>query len=68
MMNAALSFGRPLGTVFARLLADRRGATAIEYGLILALMTLVMLVAFTSVANSTTQMWRSVSTKVEQAR
>jgi len=68
MMNAPLPQVRPQGEVFARLLADRRGATAIEYGLILALMTLAMLVTFTSVANSTTAMWRKVSTSVEQAR
>jgi len=60
--------GRRPDELVARLLADRRGATAIEYGLILALMTLAMLVTFTSVANQTTSMWRKVSTNVEQAR
>ena len=53
---------------FARLLRDRRGATAVEYALILALMTLCMMGALISVADVTTNMWGNISTKVQNAR
>lgn len=51
-----------------RLGRDRRGGTAIEYGLILALIVITMIVAFVDVASTTTQMWGNVSNKVERAR
>ncbi|WP_340265151.1 Flp family type IVb pilin [Sphingobium mellinum] len=41
-----------------------RGATAIEYGLILALVCLAMITALSNVANKTTGMWNNVSTQV----
>ena len=50
------------------LLRDRRGATAVEYGLILAVIVLVLLVSLIAVADVTTQLWQNVSTKVEHAR
>lgn len=68
MMNPGNPMSVALRALACRLGADRRGATAIEYGLILALMTLAMLVAFTSVANSTTGMWNMVSDKVTRAQ
>ncbi len=43
---------------------DERGATAVEYGLILALVFLAMVGAVASVAGTTTTMWNEVSTKV----
>ena len=49
------------------LLSDERGATAIEYGLIIAMIVLAMFVALTSVADATTNMWNMVSTKVQSA-
>lgn len=52
-----------------RLLArERRGATAIEYGLILALVVLAMMSALIGVADVTTNMWGNISTKVQNAR
>ncbi|GAO77424.1 Flp family type IVb pilin [Sphingopyxis sp. C-1] len=39
-----------------------RAATAVEYGLILALVFLAAIVAITDVANSTSAMWGKVST------
>ena len=67
MNPPSLPVRRPLPLLF-RLAADRRGATAIEYGLIIALVTLAMLVGFTRVAEVTIGMWGNVSTKVEGAR
>jgi pilus assembly protein Flp/PilA len=49
------------------LFGDTRGATAIEYGLILGLVVLVMLVALAELAQTTTGMWNNVSTKVTTA-
>jgi pilus assembly protein Flp/PilA len=42
----------------------QRGATAVEYGLILAMLVIVMLTALGNVAGSTTGMWNSISNKV----
>ena len=54
--------------VIKRLLPDRRGGTAIEYGLILSLVVLTMMAAFIEVANTTTGMWSNVNTKMQVAR
>ncbi|MEO9468810.1 Flp family type IVb pilin [Parasphingorhabdus sp.] len=40
------------------------GATAVEYGLIVALIALGALAAITGVANETTNMWNEVATEV----
>lgn len=50
-----------------RLLRSERGATAIEYGLILALMTLALLSALTGLGDSTTGMWGSIRDRVVTA-
>lgn len=44
-----------------------RGATAVEYGLILALIVVVMIVALKGVAGTTVTMWNDVSSKVSNA-
>lgn len=54
-------------TFLNRLLHDERGATAVEYGLILVLIVVAMIVALQGVAGETIEMWTSVQTKVEQA-
>lgn len=41
-----------------------RGATAVEYALILAMIVLVMITALTNVANKTIRMWNNVATEV----
>lgn len=46
------------------LLGCERGATAVEYGLILAMVVLAILTALHSVATKTTGMWDNVSTEV----
>ena len=48
-------------------LLDNRGATAVEYGLILAVIVIAMMVALIQLAATTTGMWTDVSTKVSQA-
>lgn len=55
-------------TLLKRLAADRTGGTAIEYGLIAALLVITMIAGFVEVANTTIGMWSNVSTKVDRAR
>jgi pilus assembly protein Flp/PilA len=43
------------------------GATAVEYGLILALIAIAALVAITGVANETANTWSGVANKVTEA-
>ena len=51
-----------------RLLAEcRKAATAVEYGLILAVIVLTMFGALQLTAGATTDMWNNVSTKVQTA-
>jgi pilus assembly protein Flp/PilA len=53
--------------VLRRLAGNRRGATAVEYGLILSLVVLTMLAALQGLASTTTGMWNNVSDKVQSA-
>ena len=48
-----------------KLCADRRGATAIEYGLIVALIALGMMGGLSVLGDSSDGMWGNLSTKVE---
>jgi len=43
---------------------DERGATSVEYGLILAMIFLAMVGAVSTFASSTTGMWNNVSEEV----
>lgn len=49
---------------FRSLARDERGATAVEYGLICAMIVLAMLVALRGVAQANTNMWDYVSNSV----
>ncbi|MFA6114918.1 MAG: Flp family type IVb pilin [Sphingomonas sp.] len=51
-----------------KLAKDRKGGTAIEYGLIAALVVITMIASFVELANVTTGMWGNVNTKIEVAR
>lgn len=51
-----------------QLAKSRKGATAVEYGLILALVVLAMFSALQGLASTTTGMWDNVSNKVQNAR
>lgn len=57
---------RVLLDIMARcgLLRCERGATAVEYALIIAMIVLAMVAALTNVANKTTGMWNNVSNEV----
>jgi len=46
---------------------DSKGATAVEYGLIVALIVIVMVAALKQVASANTDVWQQVSTKVVNA-
>jgi pilus assembly protein Flp/PilA len=46
---------------------DQRGGTAVEYGLILALVVLAAMGAIIGLASSTVDMWNNVAYQVEHA-
>jgi len=58
---------RALVRLGLKLCRDRKGATAIEYGFILALVVIAMMVALIELGTTTTGMWNNVSTKVQGA-
>ena len=47
-----------------RLTGDERGATAVEYGLIVALIVLALIGGLKAVAGTTITMWNNVADKV----
>ena len=49
---------------FRKLLRDNRGATAIEYGLIVALIVIAMMGALSGVADENNGLWAVVTQKV----
>jgi len=50
-----------------RLLRDCRGATAVEYGLIVALIVIAIVGAVKEVANQNTGMWAIVNNRITTA-
>ena len=52
------------GNFIKKLLRDTRGATAIEYGLIVALVVIAILVSLSSVADQNTGLWAIVTSNV----
>lgn len=58
----------PITVLIGRLFRDRRGATAIEYGLILALVFLAILSAVTAVSDLTVGMWGNIDRQVAKAK
>jgi pilus assembly protein Flp/PilA len=48
----------------AKLIRDQRAATAVEYGLIISMVVLAMVVALGNVASTTTGMWNNVSEEI----
>jgi pilus assembly protein Flp/PilA len=46
------------------ILGDTRGATAVEYGLIVALIVIAIITSLKSVANENTGLWAVVNTAV----
>ena len=51
---------------FYRLMRSTRAATAVEYGLILGLVFLAVVVSVGNVANSTTNIWSGISTAAQK--
>jgi pilus assembly protein Flp/PilA len=49
---------------FHRFTASEQGATAVEYGLIIAMIVLAMIGALSDVATKTNDMWANVANKV----
>ena len=49
---------------FSKILRDNRGATAIEYGLIVALICIAIMGAMEGVANENTGLWAVVTQNV----
>ncbi len=54
-------------TTLRRLFADRRGATAIEYGLIVALIGIAMSSALSMLGGGNGGMWTKIATQVTTA-
>ena len=50
-----------------RIAADRKGATAIEYGLIVSLIVIAMIGSFQMFADSTIAMWSSAENAMSNA-
>lgn len=51
-----------------RLERDERGATAVEYGLILALIFVALVGAVEAFGQETIEMWNNISSEVQAAR
>lgn len=52
---------------FAKLIRDIKAASAVEYGMICALIVLAMIAGLNAVAGRTTTMWNGVSDDVSNA-
>jgi pilus assembly protein Flp/PilA len=52
---------------FAKLIRDIKAASAVEYGLICALIVLAMIAGLNAVAGRTSTMWSDVSDNVSRA-
>ena len=57
----------PMRNLIKRLASDISGATAVEYGLILAMIFLAMIAAIQNFGNETISMWSNVAGKMDQA-
>ncbi|MEG3166412.1 Flp family type IVb pilin [Sphingomonas sp. PB2P19] len=53
-----------IARTLVRLVRDGRGVTAVEYGMILGFIAVALIVGITSLGNSTSRMWNTVSDKV----
>ncbi|GEO87215.1 MULTISPECIES: Flp family type IVb pilin [Alphaproteobacteria] len=53
--------------IFARFIKDESGATAIEYGLIAALISVALITGATTLGNSLNSQFSSLATKLDNA-
>jgi pilus assembly protein Flp/PilA len=68
-MPRRLASSRRRACAFARRFGgDTRAATAIEYGMILAVIVLVWFVALTQFSGTTVRLWDDIMTRVTKAR
>ena len=67
-MKSVASITATIGRTLLSALRTTRGATAIEYGLIVAFVVIAMIVGLTVLADATIGMWTRVETKVATAR
>jgi pilus assembly protein Flp/PilA len=58
---------RALVKTIYRLIRDSKAATAVEYGLICALIVLAIMAALVALGSVTSDMWEKVSDKVQTA-
>lgn len=49
------------------LMSDRKGATAVEYGLIVSLIVIAMIASLNGVADATIDMWDHVKSETTEA-
>ncbi len=56
---------RGLLRLFSTLSRNRKGATVVEYGFILALIVLAIMAAMIELGATTAGMWNNISTKVQ---
>lgn len=54
-------------SLWMKILADERGTSAVEYGIICAMLVIGVISAVAGVAGETIGMWNSVSSKSEEA-
>lgn len=59
---------RALTRKIVMLFADRKAATAVEYGLILALLVLALMTGLSALGSGTSSLWGDVHAKVVNAR
>jgi pilus assembly protein Flp/PilA len=57
----------PGGAFFARFLSDRRGTTAIEYGLIAAFVCLAIIGSVAATGSNVSSGWAAIGTKISDA-
>ncbi|RWX76664.1 Flp family type IVb pilin [Neorhizobium lilium] len=56
-----------MSKIFARFIKDESGATAIEYGLIAALISVALIAGATTLGNSLSSTFNNISTKMNTA-
>jgi pilus assembly protein Flp/PilA len=66
-MGRRLDEGQSMRSRLGKLLRDTRGATAVEYGMIAALVVLGAFLGFRNFANTSISMWNNVSTTVSKS-
>jgi pilus assembly protein Flp/PilA len=57
-------WGTNMAKFLVRLRGDEKGATAVEYALIIALIMLAMVASLNGLSSKTSSMWNNVSTTV----